>query len=632
MRITHAQFRSIVENITDLVTILQPDGTIRYINPALQAMLGYAPEELNGARIQRLLHPEDAECVTRFFSHRIREGYETGSIAFRLGHKDGSWRVLSWKSVPYPGGLLYATARDVTELRKAEEALRQSMEAATAANRAKSDFLAKMSHELRTPLNSIIGFSEILEDQTVGPLTEKQRRYVANVLTSGRSLLQLINDILDLSKVEAGRMELVTTEFDVAAALEQVRAIVAALADKKRLSLEIHGSDSLPLLLADQAKFKQIMFNLLGNAIKFTPEGGRITVVARRVAGKLEVSVSDTGIGIAPEDQERIFGEFEQVTRGPAGSQQGTGLGLALTRKLVELHGGQLSLTSTVGQGSTFSFSLPYPSPSGGPGRDPEPAGSPDSVMPLVLVIDDDRGARDLIGHYLEQHGYRVAGAATGDEAIRLAQALRPAAITLDILMPVQDGLRILARLKREPATRAIPVVVVSVTDRNDLGLSLGVADWLVKPVQANALIAALERCTGQGGLSRGRARRVLVIDDEPAAIEYVKELLEQRDFTVQTADGGRAGIAQARRRPPDLIVLDLVMPEVNGFDVIAALRQEPATREIPILVLTALDISSAEVRGLGNSVQGLFAKGGPGGLLAELARSCSAAPGQASP
>ena len=614
----------------DMLCIAKSDGYFKRLNPAFAQTLGWSVEEMLARPFLEFVHPDDRAATLREVERQTVAGEEVLHFENRYQHKNGSWRTLSWKSVPHPGGLMYATARDVTEQREAEAALRRSSEAAEAANRAKSDFLAKMSHELRTPLNSIIGFSEILEDESVGPLTEKQRRYVSNVLLSGRNLLQLINDILDLAKVEAGRMELVASEFDAAKALEQIRGIVVALADKKRLAVQVSVPEALPLIHADQAKFKQILFNLLGNAIKFTAEGGRIAVCARRIGGSgqdegtewLEVSVADTGIGIPPEDQQRIFGEFEQSHRGSEHSVQGTGLGLALTRKLVELHGGQISLESEVGRGSTFRFTLPYAVAGAKQGAaDSVTAAGASPTAQLVLVVDNDRGARDLLQHYLQQHGYRAACAASGEEAIRLAQQLRPVAITLDILLPDRDGLQILAQLKAEPQTRNIPVVVVSVTDRHELGFSLGAADWLVKPIQGNALIAALERSMGKATL--GRSRRILVVDDEPTAMEYVRELLEQRDFSVLTASGGRAGIDLALTRHPDLIILDLLMPEVNGFDVVRALREDPVARHIPILILTAMDLSSSDVKRLGNSVQAMVAKGGPGDLLSELARIC---------
>ncbi|HEX7024926.1 MAG TPA: response regulator, partial [Gemmatimonadales bacterium] len=494
--------------------------------------------------------------------------------------------------------------------------------------------LAKMSHELRTPLNSIIGFSEILEDGGAGSLNEKQQRYVANVLLSGRNLLQLINDILDLSKVEAGRMELAPVEFDVATALEQVRAIVTALADKRGLALHMTVPDALPHLSADQAKFKQIMYNLLSNAIKFTPHGGHVTITARLVQPSgnspnrdwLEVAVADTGIGIAAEDLTRIFNEFEQVNSTPSRDQEGTGLGLALTRKLVELHGGRVWVESEVGKGSVFRFTLPYQTGHAAAFTAAAPPSSPveaDPTKPLVLVVDDDRAARDLITHYLTESGYRVETAANGEEAIRFARTSRPDAITLDMLLPEPDGLGILARLKHNSDTREIPVVVVSITDRRELGFSLGAADWLVKPVQKNALLAALDR-TVRRPVSGGRPT-ILVVDDEPATVEFLSELLRQHGFAVLPAVGGRAAIGLALSRHPDLIVLDLMMPEVNGFDVVQALREDARARSIPILILTAMDVTRADAVRLGTSVRAVIPKGGPEHLLAELARICPA-------
>ncbi len=616
----------------DMLCIANADGYFKRISPAFTETLGWAVEEMLGRPFLDFVHPEDQAATLREVERQTAAGKPVLGFENRYRHRDGSWRVLSWRSVPQPGGFMFATARDVTDAHAAEAALRSAKEAAEAANHAKSDFLAKMSHELRTPLNSIIGFSEILEDESVGPLTDKQRRYTSNVLVSGRNLLQLINDILDLSKVEAGRMELVPSLFEMRAALDQVRAIVGTLADRKGLTVELEIPASLPLLHADQAKFKQILYNLLGNAIKFTPEGGRVKVSARVINGSgsgasgewLEIAVADTGIGIAAEHLTRIFKEFEQVNTDPSYSQQGTGLGLALTRNLVELHGGRVWVESEVGRGSVFRFTLPCaplrphpaePAPSLPPGDTCDPAG------PLVLVIDNDPAARDLITHYLAEGGYRVASAADGEEAIRLAEALRPDAITLDMLLPDRDGLLILAQLKTSPDTRSIPVLVVSVTDRRELGFSLGAAGWLVKPINKGELLTALHATTA-GGARVGKPT-VLVVDDEAATVAYLSELLHQRGFAVLAALGGEAGIALALARQPDVIILDLLMPEVNGFDVVRALRENSQAQEIPILILTAMDLTRADAERLGRSVQAIVSKGGPNELLAELARIC---------
>ena len=615
----------------DMLCIASADGYFKRISPAFTSTLGWSVPEMLGRPFLDFVHPDDQAATLREVERQTVAGEPVLQFENRYRHKNGSWRVLSWRSVPQPGGVMFATARDVTDAHEAEAALRAAKEAAEAANRAKSDFLAKMSHELRTPLNSIIGFSEILEDGGAGALNAKQQRYVANVLLSGRNLLQLINDILDLAKVEAGRMELIPSEFDVRAALEQVRAIVATLADRKHLDIRLQMADEVSLLTADQPKFKQILYNLLGNAIKFTPEGGRVEVTARLVTlpesdgtGKvLEVAVADTGIGIPPEDLNRIFNEFEQVT-GAQRDQEGTGLGLALTRKLVELHGGRIRVQSTIGQGSTFRFTIPAPARPEpvGPAQVPVRAARMSQDGPLVLVIDNDSGARDLLTHYLAEAGYCVESAGSGEEAIRLVQALRPAAITLDMLLPDRDGLLILAELKGDPDTRDIPIVVVSVTDRRELGFSLGAADWLVKPIQRTALLSALERTVSRPPSGEPT---ILVVDDEPATVEYLRELLGQRGFDVLSATGGRAGIELALSRNPDVILLDLMMPEVNGFDVVRALRENPEARQIPILILTGMDLTLADAARLGDSVQAVVAKGGPERLLAELARICPA-------
>jgi PAS domain S-box-containing protein len=600
-----------------------------WVSENFTRMTGYdISSALDNAWTAEQLHPDERPRLLAEFPALLRQDQFTREYRFRF--RDGSYhwirdeaRVLRDAS-GQPMQLLGAWL-DISERVRAEEDLRRARAAAESANQTKSEFLAKMSHELRTPLNSIIGFSEMLDDQTFGPLNDKQLRYVDNVLSSGRQLLDLINDILDLSKVEAGRMELVPAPIDVATALDDARVRMESLAGQKGHTIGVEVEPQLPALSADAGKFRQIMDNLLSNAIKFTPNGGRIRMSARRApAGDgIEVVVSDNGIGIKPEDQGRIFQEFEQLDNAYVREQQGTGLGLALTRKLVELHGGRIGVESQPGEGSTFRFVLPFEP------RAPEPPvwSAVERVTgglaePLVLVVEDDLRAGDLLGHFLKEAGYRVAHAATGNQALALAKSLKPDAITLDILLPGEDGLAILGQLKGGVDTKNIPVVVVSITDHRELGFSLGAIEWLVKPVQRDAFVESVRKAVGT--LPPGRTPTVLVVDDERATVELLTDTLTTQGFRALGAFDGREGITAAVTHRPDAIVLDLVMPGLTGFDVVRELRDHPAGRNIPILVFTAKELTAADRAHLKDSVQAIIPKEGPAtALLNELSRVC---------
>jgi signal transduction histidine kinase/CheY-like chemotaxis protein len=491
--------------------------------------------------------------------------------------------------------------------------LEHSNAALQEANRHKSVFLANMSHELRTPLNAIIGFSELLTDSADGQFDEATRtRFLNQILTSGKHLLGLINDILDLSKVEAGQMELRLQLVSVAEIVDQVVKTVEPLVAKKDITLESMSAGAGEVL-ADAGKLKQMLLNLVSNAIKFTPEGGKVTIDAHRARNVLEIAVADSGIGIAEPDQKQIFKEFHQVDEGPGRKHEGTGLGLALTKRFAMLHGGDVSVTSNVGAGSVFTLTLPVQPSVQAPGDHAEP-----TVMnghgtgPLVLVVEDDPAAAELLTRQLVGAGYRTEVARNGSEALAKARDLHPAAITLDIILPEVDGWEVITELKSDPVTSAIPIVVVSVVDNPELGMALGAIDYFVKPVDARELIQRLNQFHFHGGNGSGEVK-VLVVDDEPANRQWLAKALEPAGFTVLPASGGKEAIDMARSLKPDLVLLDLMMPEVSGFDVVEALRADEATRDTPIMVLTATNLTEADKRHLNGRVSQILSRGSVG-------------------
>jgi signal transduction histidine kinase/ActR/RegA family two-component response regulator len=409
-------------------------------------------------------------------------------------------------------GFAAAALSHAAELEAKEAALldlHRAKEAADAASHAKSEFLASMSHELRTPLNSIIGFSEILRDQRFGPLNPRQARHVENVVASGRHLLQLVNDVLDLSKVESGRMDLLLVPIDLRETLGEAVAIVQALADGKQIEIEVSMPETQPALVADQGKLKQVLYNLLTNAVKFTPPGGRVRVEAEALAGVLQIAVADTGTGIPEKDQLRIFEAFEQAQSPLSRINTGTGLGLALTRRLVELQGGRIGVESSgSGKGSCFRFTLPL-APLEAAAEEAEaaarprhrPPGPPARVVqrtvPVVLVVDDEPVAREIIRLCLTHAGFDVVEAEDGEQALAAARRLRPQAITLDILMPGREGWQVLAALRENPTTRDIPVIVVSIAEEGVLAESLGAQAYLAKPIDRELLSAIVREVVG---------------------------------------------------------------------------------------------------------------------------------------
>jgi signal transduction histidine kinase/CheY-like chemotaxis protein len=491
------------------------------------------------------------------------------------------------------------------------------------ASRHKSEFLASMSHELRTPLNAIIGFSEVLLERMFGELNERQDEYLRDIWSSGKHLLELLNDILDLSKIEAGQMVLNRSDLVVGESLEYCLSMVRERALKQRVLLSLEVDPGVGLLNADRLRFRQVVLNLLSNAVKFTPEGGRVDVRAFIRDRELVVLVADTGVGVPAEDRERIFDSFQQGTRS-SGQVEGTGLGLTLSKRILELHGGRIWVDSEAGQGSTFGFAVP--AGSGEPalepvpqvvlasGITPEPAVEPG---PTVVVVEDDRRSFDLLRVYLEAAGARVVSARDGKEGLDTVRRLSPAGVVLDILLPGIDGWDVLAQLKADPATAAIPVIVVSMLDERGRGFALGAAEYLVKPVGKEQLLAALYRAAAMPE----QKHTVVAIDDDPLAIELVRASLEPEGWTVLGAATGQEGLALIREQQPSAVLLDLLMPGMDGFEVVEALRADPGTRSIPVVILTSKSMTQQDKERLQGRITYVarkteFSLSGLGGLL----------------
>jgi signal transduction histidine kinase/CheY-like chemotaxis protein len=470
-------------------------------------------------------------------------------------------------------------------------------------------FLANMSHELRTPLNAILGFAELLIDEREGAFgSERRLTFLETIHRSGKHLLALINDILDLAKVDAGQMTIEAESLIGADAVAEVLGVVEPLAGERGIALAAKVGPSIRIM-ADPGRFKQILLNLLSNAIKFTDKGGRVDVGARRQGSNVRFEVTDTGIGIGPGDQKLLFREFQQLSAGPDRLQQGTGLGLVLTKRLVELHGGKIGVISIPAHGSTFWFTMPVAVSAVANVELPVQEEEKDVMGPLVLVVEDDPKAAELLVHYLRSAGYRTELAKDGEQALEKAKRLQPVAITLDVLLPRLDGWDVLTQLKQDNKTAHIPVVVVSVLDERSRGRALGAADYFVKPVNRDALIARLQRYTFTSQVKQ-REVKVLLVDDDPEALDVMANMLEPLDFTIIRAESGEEGIRLARQRTPDLVILDLLMPGLSGFEVVKVLKADLYTRAIPVLVVTAKDMDEQDKAALNGDVETVLTKG----------------------
>ncbi|MHB1050407.1 MAG: response regulator [Bacteroidota bacterium] len=472
-------------------------------------------------------------------------------------------------------------------------------------------FLAFFSHELRAPLNSIIGFSDLIAEENSKNDAEKIAEYNSAIKSSGTHLLHLINDILDLSKIEAGKFELHFAPISIRTLLDAVKQTVQPQMESKKIDLQIVIDDEIDEIIADGVRMKQVLLNLVTNAIKFSKaESSVVRVCALRNKNDIEFSVQDFGVGIPKEEIPTLFQPFQQTADGTKRSD-GTGLGLAITKKLVELHGGSLFVVSEYGEGSTFIARLPILVQVENEAEKMLKKISEvtdGSRQKRVLIVEDKPHARTLLHTYLTEAGYVTEIAVNGVDALEKAKLWKPDVITLDILIPVKDGWQVLRELKEHPLCKDIPVIIVSMVDERNVGFGLGAVEYFVKPVQKDDLIAAIKKVESSAAQ---RSAKILVIDDDKSVTDLVQVILESEGCTVVKAHNGKDGLLLAEREKPDLIILDLVMPELSGFNVAYQLKHNPATYTIPVMIMTSMEIDDETREQLEGFVVSLMKKSG---------------------
>ncbi|MCQ8239749.1 response regulator [Rhizosaccharibacter radicis] len=606
VRGSERRYRSLVEAVAEIVWSTPADGEMREGEEAWMAFTGQASGELRHNGWLNVVHPDDRPATIVAWTEAVqRRGLY--QIEHRIRRWDGEWRYMLGRAAPVlddDGNLLewVGIHSDITDRKRIEMELQAAKKAAEEANLAKSQFIANMSHELRTPLSAVIGYSEMLEEEVEDAGQPQMLPDLRKINDAARHLLSLISDVLDLSKIEANRMTLFAEEFSVDGLVRSVADTVQSLVAKKNNRLELEIGSSLGDAHTDQVKLRQCLFNLLGNAAKFTENGVIGLRASRHVHGGqdwLEFSVSDSGIGMTEEQVKKLFQRFVQADESTTRRFGGTGLGLAITRGFMQLMGGSVSVASEPGKGSCFTVRVPAAlaeqAPAGPAEAEPVPVDDEKGTgADSVLVIDDDAATRDLLTRFLEREGFPVRSAADGRSGLAMAKALRPRVVLLDVMMPQMDGWSVLTAMRGDPELSGTPVVMISFVHEEGLAASLGADDYLVKPIGWSDLSRAMEpyrHRTGNGD--------ILVVDDDADARTRVSTMLARAGFGTREAPNGVAALEEVEARAPAIVLLDLMMPEMDGFEFLRRLRGEPRWNEVSVIVLSAKDITPQDLERL---------------------------------
>ncbi len=634
LRESEEKLERMFDSVTDGIVVAELDGTILKVNESAVRMHGFVSQyEMVGKNALELAAPAEHKKMIENMRRAIKQGTIRG-LEYTLLRADGTEfpAELSTSALKDTSGKVFGhvtIARDITRRKQAAEVLKQKMEELQVAyqklkelDQLKDSFLSTVSHELRTPLTSIKSFSEILlsydEDR------ETQKEFLTIISEESDRLTRLINDFLDLSKIESGRMQWETVEISVAEVIKTAINATQALAAKTNLKVKVTVSPNLPTVTSDKDRLVQVVTNLLSNAIKFTPDGGNIEVKAQTLevdktgkkADMVMVSVTDSGIGIAPKDHKSVFEKFKQVGDTLTDKPKGTGLGLPICKEIIEHYGGKIWVESELGKGSTFFFSLPIAQAAGveapEAGEAEEPAALAITSDKKILVVDDEANIRRFLSHELKKRGYSVVQAAGGDEAIELARKHHPDLITLDVLMGGMNGFDVTAVLKNDPDTKDIPILIVSVVEDRKRAYKLGINDYLTKPFKIEALVDKVNQ------LLRDAQKKILVVDDDKNLAKSLKYQLGKRGYSTSVAHNGKLALKKVGSQPPDLILLDIMMPEMDGYEVMKALKRQPEAAQIPILVMTGIEIDGSRVKALSVGATDYFTKSGGFGKMFE--------------